>query len=280
MAAVTFYPKEMELLPQLSEKIKQDSFIKAGEEYFEQSAHDIADLQRGWGLPCLVLEYGECSLADYMSRGLLPLIELKATFEALIRPVLVLHGKRLAHCGLQPESFRLYDGVNWRLATADSITPFGEPMPAKCPICYAAPEAVRPLRHRGGVQAAASALLSMAPAAASLDVWSLGVLLWQFFSQQPLFCSEHEAFEMATATVGQLEPSLGCVTDLQARHLLHKMLQREPRERIDSHKIAKHSYLTGGLDEVELESTFGPMQKGQLFLRNLLLQMAGSPGGR
>lgn len=280
MAAVTFDPKEMELLPQLSEKIKQDSFIKAGEEYFEQSAHDIADLQRGWGLPCLVLEYGECSLADYMSRGLLPLIELKATFEALIRPVLVLHGKRLAHCGLQPESFRLYDGVNWRLATADSITPFGEPMPAKCPICYAAPEAVRPLRHRGGVQAAASALLSLAPAAASLDVWSLGVLLWQFFSQQPLFCSEHEAFEMATATVGQLEPSLGCVTDLQARHLLHKMLQREPRERIDSHKIAKHSYLTGGLDEVELESTFGPMQKGQLFLRNLLLQMAGSPGGR
>jgi aconitate hydratase len=46
MAAVTFDPKEMELLPQLSEKIKQDSFIKAGEEYFEQSAHDIADLQR------------------------------------------------------------------------------------------------------------------------------------------------------------------------------------------------------------------------------------------
>ena len=39
--------------------------------------------------------------------------------------------------------------------------------------------------------------------------------------------------------VWQLEPSLGCVADLQARHLLHKMLQREPRERIDSHSISK-----------------------------------------
>ena len=33
------------------------------------------------------------------------------------------------------------------------------------------------------------------------------------------------------------------------------------------------SEITGGLDEVEMESTFGPMQKGQLFLRSLLQQM-------
>ena len=35
------------------------------------------ELQRGWGMPCLILEYGECSLADYMGRGLIPPIELK-----------------------------------------------------------------------------------------------------------------------------------------------------------------------------------------------------------
>ena len=230
------------------------------------------EVQRGWGLPCLVLEYGECSLADYMSRGLLAPVELKATFEAMLRAVLTLHTRKFAHCALQPESFRLYEGVHWRLATLDPVTPFGQPTPTKCPICYSSPEVIRPLRPRGGAPTA-SANLATTPAAAPLDVWSLGVLLWQLFSGQPLFASEPEALAIMTSAAGALEPSMGCVTDLQARHLLHKMLQREPAERIGSLKIAKHSYLTGGLDEVEMESTFGPMQKGQLFLRSLLQQM-------
>ena len=62
------------------------------------------ELQRGWGLPCLVLEYGECSLADTMSRGVLPPVELKATFEAMLRAVLALHARGYAHAALQPES--------------------------------------------------------------------------------------------------------------------------------------------------------------------------------
>ena len=61
----------------------------------------------------------ECSLADYMGRGLLPPVELKATFEAMVRSVGVLHGRNYACCGLQPESFRLYDGNTWRLANLD-----------------------------------------------------------------------------------------------------------------------------------------------------------------
>ena len=69
---------------------------------------------------------------------------------------------------------------------------------------------------------------------------------------------------------------MGCVTDMQALHLLQKMLLHHPRDRIDSMRIAKHGYLTGGLDTIEMESTFGPMQKGQMFLRSLLLQLPGA----
>ena len=115
-----------------------------------------------------------------------------------------------------------------------------------------------------------------------MDVWSLGVLLWQLYSQQPLYGSEAEAFGMLPSQ-GAFEPSMGCVTDLQARHLLQKMLHRDPAERIVAQKVIKHGYLTGGLDTVQMESTFGPMQKGQLFIRSLLAQMSelgGGGGGR
>ena len=33
---------------------------------------------RGWGMPCLVLEYGDSSLGEFIGRGLLPPTERKA----------------------------------------------------------------------------------------------------------------------------------------------------------------------------------------------------------
>ena len=57
-----------------------------------------------------------------------------------MRCVLCAHERGYAHGGLQPESFRLYDGTGWRLATLDGLTKLGQPTPAKCAVCYAAPE--------------------------------------------------------------------------------------------------------------------------------------------
>ena len=63
------------------------------------------------------------------------------------------------------------------------------------------------------------------------------------------------------------------LADPQAYHLLLKMLQKKPAERIEAALLLKHSYLAGGVDTVEMEASFGPMQKGNLFLRSLLNQM-------
>ena len=66
---------------------------------------------------------------------------------------------------------------------------------------------------------------------------------------------------------------MGCVVDEQAHHLLLKMLVRKAADRIEPAKILRHGYLAGGMDTVEMDSTFGPMQKGHLFLRSLLQQL-------
>ena len=80
----------------------------------------------------------------------------------------------------------------------------------------------------------------------------------------------------ATTLLGshaQLHPPKGGFDDAQAYHLLLKMLQKKPADRIEAALISKHSYLAGGVDTVEMEASFGPMQKGHLFLRSLLSQM-------
>ena len=231
----------------------------------EEAAGGVAltMVQLGWGLPCLILEYGDSSLGEYVGRGLLPPTERKATFEAMVRVVLALHARGLAHCALQPESFRLYEGTSWRLANLESCTAFHEPSPRKIPVCYAAPEVVRHLR-----------LPKTAHATAALDVWSLGVLLWQLFSQQPLFLNEAEATTLL-ASHAPLAAPMGCVVDEQAHHLLLKMLVRKPTDRLEPAKVLKHGYLAGGMDTTEMEASFGPMQKGHLFLRSLLQQIKG-----
>ena len=71
----------------------------------------------------------------------------------------------------------------------------------------------------------------------------------------------------------QLQPPKGGFDDPQAYHLLLKMLQKKPAERIEAALTLKHSYLAGGVDTVEMEASFGPMQKGHIFLRSLLTQL-------
>ena len=71
----------------------------------------------------------------------------QAVFEAVLHVVLAIHTRGLAHCALQPDSFRLYDGTSWRLVNLESCTPFGEPTPRKCPVCFAPPEVATPNPH-------------------------------------------------------------------------------------------------------------------------------------
>jgi len=274
--AIKFLPDMVEYHRQvaLHRELKTESIARMIDSYTPTRQGELNEsntsLKVGWSLPCIVLEYGDCSLADHLSRGRMPAVELRASFEAMVRAVLALHAHGYAHCALQPESFRLYGGTTWRLASLDSVTRIGDATPVKCPVCYAAPEVLVRLRPPGGGASSSSATGS---ASTAMDVWSLGVLLWQLFSQQPLVVSEVEALTMLPS-LRSVDLGLGCVNDLQARHLLPKMLQYDGALRITAQKVLSHGYLTGGLDTVQMDSTFGPMQKGQVFVRSLLVGIA------
>ena len=99
----------------------------------------------------------------------------------------------------------------------------------------------------------------------------------------PISPHPHLTPPQATTLLGshaQLQPPQGGFDDPQAYHLLLKMLQKKPADRIEAALTLKHSYLAGGVDTVEMEASFGPMQKGHLFLRSLLNQLREGPSLR
>ena len=218
----------------------------------------------------MVLEYGDASLADVLGRGLLGTTERKAVFEAVARCVSQLHEKGLAHCAAA-DSFRLYAGTRWRLVALDTATALGQPGPRHCAVAYAAPEVVRKLRAA-----------SHCEASTAQDVWSLGMILWQMYSQQPLWGNEAEALAaLGDAGLSQqhrLDPPMGCVTDVQARHLIGRMLQRKPAERIDVAHILPPRLPVGrdghGRDGRDLR----PAPQGVRVRRSLLRQQLNKAG--
>ena len=77
--------------------------------------------------------------------------------------------------------------------------------------------------------------------------------------------NEAEALAALGAGLSQqhrLDPPMGCVTDVQARHLIGRMLQRLPSPPSASTSPASSAgYLSGGMDTVEMDETFGPLTR-------------------
>ena len=235
----------------------------------------------GWGMPCLVLEYGVLSMADLMGKGFMTSLELKSAFEAMVRATQNMHAMGLIHGALQPECFRLYDGLRWRLVSLESCVQRGTPLAARrnCALSFAAPELVRSIRRR-----------EQAKATPALDVWSLGVILWQLCAQRTLFANEAEAIALLSVTphkIGStseagaprsLRIPMGCIADEQARHLLGKLLQTEAAQRPELSQLLSHGFLNGGLDTIQLEATFGPIQREQVAALSVLKELGSARG--
>ena len=56
---------------------------------------------------------------------------------------------------------------------------------------------------------------------------------------------------------------LGAVQPLSARHLLAKLLALEPSKRAPLDEVARHAWLVGGLDTIELHESYAGLQQAQ-----------------
>ena len=131
---------------------------------------------------CIVLEYGEQSLADYLKKGALQRNERKFIVDRLGHVVLHLHSQNVVHCDLKPHNFVLI-GLKWKVIDLENARRAGEPVSMKVSPSYCSPELARAVLNKQA---------DRMRAACALDVWSFGLVLFELFEMFELF----ERFEL------------------------------------------------------------------------------------
>jgi len=76
------------------------------------------------------------------------------------------------------------------------------------------------------------------------------------------------------ASYAEIEVPKDVVEDVQARHMLKKILVKHHFDRANIQCILKHAYLCGGMDTMQRESSFGYLQQTQQQLQSLLANIS------
>jgi serine/threonine protein kinase len=215
-------------------------------------------------------EFGQYSLRTMLRDEVLTDVHRQLLAERLVAVTRHLHACQLVHTDIRPDHFFLVGGT-WKLMDLSRSLAVGEPLPStrgSQPTCYYAPEvaelALRLARANDDIpSAAAPSQFPALSAHESLDVWGLGLAVYELFSSggQPLFGAETSHVRELAERSAHLH--VGHVRPASARHLLEKMLRFEPGERATCDEVAHHAWLAGGMDTTELESSFSGMQQAQ-----------------
>ncbi len=115
-------------------------------------------------------------------------------------------------------------------------------------------------------------------ASAAMDMWSLGLILYELFACEPYFagCSDDVALQVLASTT-PLDVPMARVPDTQAQHLVAKLLVKQPRERASVDAVLKHAYLCGGLDTQQVAGSFAMLHEAQQSFRDELGRIQGGP---
>jgi len=212
---------------------------------------------------CVVLEYGERSLADYLKRGPLQRNERKFIVDRLAHIVQHLHQQNVVHCDLKPHNFVLF-GLKWKVIDLENARRAGEPVSMRVSPSYCSPELAR---------AVLSKQTDRMRASCALDMWSFGLIVFELFCRQAFFADKPDTMQQL-ASYAELEVPKDVVDDIQARHMLKKVLCKNHLDRANVQAILKHAYLCGGMDTIQRESSFGYLQQTQQQLQSLLTEIS------
>ena len=110
-------------------------------------------------------------------------------------------------------------------------------------------------------------------ASCSIDMWGLGLVIFELFSRLPYFADKPDTMQQL-ANYAELEVPKDIVDDIQARHVLKKLLVKNHVERANIQAVLKHAYLCGGMDTIQKASSFGYLQQTQAQLQTMLTDLS------
>eukprot|EP00301_Raphidiophrys_heterophryoidea_P027698 c9783_g2_i1.p1 GENE.c9783_g2_i1~~c9783_g2_i1.p1 ORF type:complete len:329 (+),score=86.93 c9783_g2_i1:290-1276(+) len=217
-----------------------------------EAIEDVPDLGH-----CVVLEHAR-TLSEYIATARITASERKSIIEQLLAMLGHFHKEGGVMCTLSPKILGEY-GYEWRIVNCEGMRRHMDAVPTVFDACYAAPELINTLSHTSGKSKKDQ---EVSRATRRMDTWSLGLIMFELFTQEPMFAHEQEAISAAGGKGLVLASTLGAVDDVQARHLIEQCLQPKPRDRIAIRNIAEHAYLRGGFDNRQMQSTFGSLKTG------------------
>ena len=132
-------------------------------------------------LPCIVLERGDMSLEDLMTKQTIVLDHMnqRNLLYKIVMAVQFLHERKIVHRDLKPGNIVVFSSNLFTLKLIDlgSACRQGEEAPIEYTLRYAAPEVVS--LHLKKVP-----LIKAHPTS---DMWSLGLIFWEVLVGEPLF---------------------------------------------------------------------------------------------
>ena len=191
------------------------------------------------------------------------------------------------HCDLKPHNFVLF-GLKWKVIDLENARRAGEPISMRVSPSYCSPELARAVLSKQADRMRANC---------ALDMWAFGLIIFELFARQPYFSDKPDTMQQL-ASYAELEvrraahatpraqrlnatPASAAqvpkdiVDDIQARHLMKKVLVKNHLDRASIQAVLKHAFLCGGMDTIQRESSFGYLQQTQLQLHSLLTDISG-----
>ncbi|CAG8614510.1 1088_t:CDS:2 [Paraglomus brasilianum] len=170
---------------------------------------------------------------------------IKMVVRSLAQAIQHVHNHGIVHLDIKPGNFvhEVGNMNKWRLIDFEAARVDGEEYVDSSTLRYSSPEIIN-----------AAALRTSIKADISMDMWSLGCIIYELYTRSPLFSCEQDAKAKlleAYFTEDFIFPAYR-VADTQARHVLQKLLISNPKKRASIEDILRGAYLTGGADTTQI----------------------------